>query len=104
MRRTFATSLFACLFIVGGPVSCERPTDDSGAPAGSHATSSAQPASRPTADIELKDAAGAIHRPLEVKDAAGAVLIFIATDCPISNSYAPEINRICMEYGGDGPG
>jgi hypothetical protein len=30
------------------------------------------------------------------------VLIFIATDCPISNAYAPEIARICKEYGPQG--
>ncbi len=27
---------------------------------------------------------------------------FITTDCPISNSYAPEIQRICAEYGPKG--
>jgi len=27
------------------------------------------------------------------------VFFFIATDCPISNGYAPEIIRICNEYG-----
>lgn len=26
------------------------------------------------------------------------VLFFVATDCPISNGYAPEINRICARY------
>jgi DNA-binding transcriptional ArsR family regulator len=26
------------------------------------------------------------------------VLFFISSDCPISNSYAPEIQRICREY------
>jgi thiol-disulfide isomerase/thioredoxin len=103
MRHAFATCLFACLFIVGGPVSCERATDDS-APSAAPSSPSTHPTSSPAADLELKDATGATHQPLEVKDAAGAVLIFIATDCPISNSYAPEINRICTEYGGEGPG
>jgi hypothetical protein len=28
-----------------------------------------------------------------------AVLIFITTDCPIANSFAPEIKRIMAEYG-----
>jgi cytochrome oxidase Cu insertion factor (SCO1/SenC/PrrC family) len=28
------------------------------------------------------------------------VLFFITNDCPISNFYAPEIQRICGEYGG----
>jgi hypothetical protein len=27
-----------------------------------------------------------------------SVLFFITTDCPIANSYAPEINRIVAEY------
>src|SRR5262245_54856437 len=27
------------------------------------------------------------------------VLFFITTDCPIANSFAPEINRITAEYG-----
>ena len=26
------------------------------------------------------------------------VIFFIATDCPISNSYAPEIQRVCRDY------
>lgn len=26
------------------------------------------------------------------------VIVFVATDCPISNSYAPEIQRICRDY------
>jgi len=30
------------------------------------------------------------------------VLFFVATDCPVSNSYAPQIQRICKEYGEKG--
>ena len=30
------------------------------------------------------------------------VLMFIASDCPISNGYAPEIQRICRDYGAKG--
>jgi hypothetical protein len=30
------------------------------------------------------------------------LLVFIASDCPISNGYAPEIQRICRDYGGRG--
>ena len=32
------------------------------------------------------------------------VLFFVATDCPVSNSYAPEIQRVCREYGPRGVG
>jgi thiol-disulfide isomerase/thioredoxin len=28
-----------------------------------------------------------------------SVIFFVATDCPISNSYAPEIQRVCQDYG-----
>ena len=30
------------------------------------------------------------------------LLLFVATDCPISNRYAPEIVRICNDYSGHG--
>jgi thiol-disulfide isomerase/thioredoxin len=33
-----------------------------------------------------------------------SVLFFISSDCPISNSYAPEIQRLCSEYGNKGVG
>ena len=29
---------------------------------------------------------------------AANVLLFVASDCPISNGYAPEIQRICRDY------
>ena len=31
--------------------------------------------------------------------ASPRVLFFVASDCPISNGYAPEIQRLCAEYG-----
>ena len=33
------------------------------------------------------------------KPAAVNVLFFVATDCPISNAYAPEIQRVCAAFG-----
>src|SRR6266536_2728716 len=33
-----------------------------------------------------------------------SVLFFISSDCPISNSYAPEIQRLCSEYRTKGEG
>ena len=44
--------------------------------------------------------------PLNPFGAAGTanVIFFVATDCPISNSYAPEIQRICKDYGPRGVG
>ena len=52
--------------------------------------------------------AAAIHdvegRELKPLDPSGpaSVIFFVTNDCPISNSYAPEIQRICNEYGSKG--
>jgi hypothetical protein len=40
-------------------------------------------------------------KPLDPAGTA-SVLFFITNDCPIANSYAPEIQRICGEYAGKG--
>jgi len=32
------------------------------------------------------------------------LLLFVTTDCPIANAYAPEIARICREYASRGVG
>ncbi|MBV9469372.1 MAG: redoxin domain-containing protein [Abitibacteriaceae bacterium] len=47
--------------------------------------------------LVVKDINGASHNLLSQK-AKATVLIFIAHDCPISNGYAPEINRLCAAY------
>ena len=36
--------------------------------------------------------------PLNREDKKAAVLLFITHDCPIANSYAPEIKRLCADY------
>jgi enediyne biosynthesis protein E4 len=40
------------------------------------------------------DLAGQPARPLEAKEPAAIVLVFLGTECPISNRYAPEIRRL----------
>jgi thiol-disulfide isomerase/thioredoxin len=53
--------------------------------------------------VVLKDIEGVERHPLaSTPGGKAAVVIFLAHDCPISNSYAPEINRLCAQYGGDG--
>lgn len=47
----------------------------------------------------MTDLQGVPHQPLSPGDDRASVLIFIRTDCPISNTYAPEINRLAREYG-----
>ena len=56
------------------------------------------PTAETTAGIGLADLQGEVYHPMSPEGAA-SVLIFITTDCPISNSYAPEIQSILREFG-----
>lgn len=48
--------------------------------------------------LELQTADGQRIDPLAVGTNKAVVVLFISTDCPISNAYAPEVNRIAAEY------
>ena len=47
--------------------------------------------------LEVRAIDGTLLRPLEPSGLAN-VLFFVATDCPVSNAYAPEIQRVCSAY------
>jgi len=53
------------------------------------------------ASVQLRAVDGAIVRPLEPSGAAN-LLLFIASDCPVANGYAPDIQRICTAYARNG--
>jgi len=53
------------------------------------------------AAAQIKSTEGVMLRPLEPSGAAN-VLLFVATDCPIANGYAPEIQRMCKAYAPSG--
>jgi hypothetical protein len=46
----------------------------------------------------ILDVTGIQRQPLHVTQGKANVLFFITNDCPIANSYAPEIARICASY------
>jgi hypothetical protein len=63
------------------------------------AASSKQAATdRGPSTLEFADLAGVPHRPLELQANRAAVVIFVLHDCPISNRYAPEIQRLADEF------
>src|SRR5262245_7421540 len=51
--------------------------------------------------VEIAGIDGRTLKPFEPAGAAN-VIFFLATDCPISNGYAPEIQRVCRDYAGRG--
>jgi hypothetical protein len=50
------------------------------------------------AQTPFPDLDGRLQHPLENGTNRSTVLIFILADCPVANSYAPEINRLVAEY------
>ena len=53
------------------------------------------------ASLDLTGVNGERLRPLDPSGPAN-VLVFTSTDCPVSNGYAPEIQRICSAYAARG--
>ena len=49
--------------------------------------------------FSLADTAGRVHTPAEWAAKRAVVLLFVSTDCPLSNRYVPELNRIENTYG-----
>jgi hypothetical protein len=52
--------------------------------------------------FRLRDTQGVWHTPADWAGAKAVVLYFTTTDCPIANSYVPEMNRIRDAYAGRG--
>jgi thiol-disulfide isomerase/thioredoxin len=52
--------------------------------------------------FSLADTAGRVHTPAEWAAKHAVVLLFVSTDCPLSNRYVPELNRIESAYASRG--
>lgn len=50
----------------------------------------------------LRDAQGVEHTNAEWNGSKAVLLIFVTTDCPVANSYVPEMNRIHDDYAARG--
>jgi thiol-disulfide isomerase/thioredoxin len=51
-------------------------------------------------DLTIPDLNGKAQRPLDVSGAKAHVLFFVFEDCPVSDSYAPEINALVKDHAG----
>ena len=70
--------------------------------AGVRAVNTAPPARPDTLTFRLADTTGAVHTERELAAATAVVLFFVAPDCPISQGYVPEMNRIAQAYAARG--
>jgi hypothetical protein len=57
----------------------------------------------PPAALQVRDVSGRLSEPFKPAGRAN-VIFFVQTDCPISNWYAPTIQRVCREYAERGVG
>jgi peroxiredoxin len=57
---------------------------------------------RAVKDFALLDAQGRKHTADAWKDRKAVVLVFLGTECPVSNGYAPEYRRLVEAYTGKG--
>jgi thiol-disulfide isomerase/thioredoxin len=51
--------------------------------------------------VQIRGIDGSLLRLFEPSGIAN-VLVFVATDCPVANGYAPEIQRLCTAYAPNG--
>ena len=49
-------------------------------------------------NFALQDSAGATHTQADLAHHKATVFVFVATDCPNSNTYAPVLARLYREY------
>jgi len=52
----------------------------------------------PLPRFALRDTAGVVHHEDEWSKSRAVVIFFTTIDCPLSNSYVPEMNRIRTDY------
>lgn len=53
-------------------------------------------------EFALKDTRGLLHTAGEWQESKGLVLFFLGTECPVSNGYAPEMERLARTYRSQG--
>jgi thiol-disulfide isomerase/thioredoxin len=52
--------------------------------------------------LVLSDVSGRKHALADSRDGKGVVLLFLGTECPVSNGYTPEMSRLAAAYGPKG--
>jgi hypothetical protein len=94
---------FACLLIplvaLGGTALLRTAAgSDSKPPAQTEQTPNRELKGQPSAVTFVRDLQGRPVDPVGAIKAKAVVLIFVGTDCPIANRYAPEIERLYEKY------
>ncbi|HKB67580.1 MAG TPA: thioredoxin family protein [Pyrinomonadaceae bacterium] len=89
MKKLAAVSLIVTMFAVALLVNARPLVADIPAPPIIGAT---------IADFTLPDASGAAHTLASLHGSKGTVLIFIATQCPVSNGYNERMEKLAQDF------
>ena len=91
MKKQYAVSLFIASLLIIGLAAI--------AGSGRNSDLSAPPAIGATIeDFKLPDAGGTEHSLRSLMGKNGAVLIFVATKCPVSNAYNDRMEKLAQDY------
>src|SRR5271165_1182863 len=61
-----------------------------------------QAVAAPHFDFTLRDATGKTYTAADLRQDKATVLLFVATDCPNANTYAPVLARLYREFSSRG--
>src|SRR5437588_10446545 len=95
--RKYPLGVFALtlLFIGGAKILFGAPATPSTSPATHPATHPAAPV--PIA-LKAMDTAGVVHALADRPEITASAVIFISTECPISNKYIPLLNELAARH------
>ena len=89
MKKLAAISLLIAMLAIAVLVNARPPVADIPAPPIIGST---------IADFTLPDASGAAHTLASIRGSKGTVLIFIATQCPVSNGYNERMEKLAQDF------
>jgi peroxiredoxin len=95
MKKLFAFALLALSSVLAAPAAFVAPADTPAAKA-SLAVGAVAP------DFTLPDADGKQHTLASLKGKSGTLILFIATECPVSNAYNARMQKLAEDFGAKG--
>lgn len=96
MKKLILTSTLALLLCAAFAAAAQQSQMNAGS---SNDSTDSSPAINSTiADFTLPDANGKQHSLASLRGAKGTILIFISTQCPVSNAYNERMEKLAQDY------
>jgi peroxiredoxin len=99
MKKIYTLALAVALsFIATGGTALAQGGSGTGSRNGVGMGTNRDEAKQPIADFTLPDVDGKNHSLASLKGTNGTVLIFISTQCPVSNAYNERMQKLAQDY------